>query len=92
MVKRKLTDEEKRVYENKINDLKRDVSWLKNDLEYIDMMITGRARVTYERTIDAYEKQKRDLNNELELSQNKIKVFKDMIENGVEEKGEENGE
>ena len=84
MVKRQLSDDEKRFCEKAIVQIEKRGKLIRPKVKYYDYMLTEGLRINYEEKYQEFLEIKKQINQELYTNDLKIVQLKDQITNGVE--------
>lgn len=94
-MKRKLTPQEMMASENALKRLEEEKEYDEYQLEICDLKLTKGLMQEYKKEVRNYKKVKKEFTDELKMANEKIKILKDQMRNGVEikedKKEEEDG-
>jgi len=88
MVKRQLTDSEKKLVNGSLVTLNLEMNWLSAQNELNDLQINTLLELNYKRTLANFKHQTVSNNGHIDEHKNAIKILNDQLANGVEVKEE----
>lgn len=87
MVKRQLSDEERKMNELAITREKKSLKLHEYNIKYNDLLINEGLQANFDHQMEVLKAQRAQANAEAKLSSEKIRVLQDQVDNGVEQKG-----